>query len=58
MPSTKNFQPGDYIFKEGETGGYAYLLEEGSVEIVKLTPKGLSSGYASKRVIIRRDGNH
>ena len=42
MPSTKNFQPGDYIFKEGETGGYAYLLEEGSVEIVKLTPKGLS----------------
>ncbi|MEL0215165.1 MAG: cyclic nucleotide-binding domain-containing protein, partial [Burkholderiaceae bacterium] len=42
MPTTKNFQPGDYIFKEGETGGYAYLLEEGSVEIVKLTPKGLS----------------
>ena len=42
MPTTKNFQAGDYIFKEGETGGYAYLLEEGSVEIVKLTPKGLS----------------
>ena len=42
MPATKNFQPGDYIFKEGETGGYAYLLEQGSVEIVKLTPKGLS----------------
>ena len=42
MPTTKNFQPDDYIFKEGETGGYAYLLEEGSVEIVKLTPKGLS----------------
>ena len=42
MPTTKNFQPGDYIFKEGETGGYAYLLEEGSIEIVKLTPKGLS----------------
>tara|TARA_Y100000022_G_scaffold186523_1_gene183182 strand:+ start:127 stop:1749 length:1623 start_codon:yes stop_codon:yes gene_type:complete len=42
MPTTKHFQPGDYIFKEGETGGYAYLLEEGSVEIVKLTPKGLS----------------
>ena len=42
MPSTKKFQAGDYIFREGETGGYAYLLEEGSVEIVKLTPKGLS----------------
>ena len=32
MPTTKNFQPGDCIFKEGEAGGYAYLLEEGLVK--------------------------
>ena len=53
MPTTKNFQPGDYIFKEGETG-ICYLLEEGSVEIVKLTPKGLflvtlKKGHYSER---------
>ena len=42
MPADKTFRQGEYIFKEGETGGYAYLLESGSVEIVKLTPKGIS----------------
>ena len=42
MPADKTFRQGEYVFKEGETGGYAYLLESGSVEIVKLTPKGLS----------------
>ena len=42
MPADKTFRQGEYVFKEGETGGYAYLLEGGSVEIVKLTPKGLS----------------
>ncbi len=41
MSSKKTFLEGDFIFKEGETGGYAYVLESGTVEIVKLTPKGL-----------------
>ncbi|NQV47061.1 MAG: cyclic nucleotide-binding domain-containing protein [Rhodospirillaceae bacterium] len=31
----KIFQPGDKIFKEGEEGNLAYLIQEGEVQIVK-----------------------
>ncbi|MGA1734970.1 MAG: cyclic nucleotide-binding domain-containing protein, partial [Burkholderiaceae bacterium] len=36
----KTFQKGDWIFREGETGGYAYVLVSGEVEIVKSTAQG------------------
>ena len=36
----KTFQKGDWIFREGETGGYAYVLVSGDVEIVKSTAQG------------------
>ncbi|MGA1473112.1 MAG: cyclic nucleotide-binding domain-containing protein, partial [Burkholderiaceae bacterium] len=36
----KSFQKGDWIFREGETGGYAYVLVSGEVEIVKSTAQG------------------
>ncbi len=42
MPSKRKYLAGDFIFEEGETGGYAYVVDVGEVEIVKLTPKGLT----------------
>ena len=36
----RSFPRGEYIFREGETGGYAYILAEGIVEIVKTSPTG------------------
>ena len=37
----KNFYPkGGYIFREGESADYAYILKEGSVEIVKTAADG------------------
>jgi len=37
----KNFYPKDaYVFREGESADYAYILKEGSVEIVKTAADG------------------
>ncbi len=33
----KTFLPGDFIFKEGEFGKVAYVIEEGEIELVKFT---------------------
>ncbi|CCQ75147.1 HlyD family type I secretion periplasmic adaptor subunit [Magnetospira sp. QH-2] len=38
--SIRSFPRGEFIFREGETGGYAYILQSGEVEIVKSTAKG------------------
>ncbi|EKV31472.1 cAMP-binding protein [Caenispirillum salinarum AK4] len=32
--------PGQYVFREGEPGDRAYLVQEGKVEIIKRTPNG------------------
>ena len=42
MANKRTYLAGDFIFEEGETGGYAYVIDSGSVEIVKLTPDGLT----------------
>ena len=31
-----NLLPGDYIFREGEFGQHAYIINSGTVELVKL----------------------
>ena len=31
-----NLLPGDYLFREGEFGQTAYLIDEGTIELVKL----------------------
>ncbi|MDP6843731.1 MAG: HlyD family type I secretion periplasmic adaptor subunit [Rhodospirillales bacterium] len=36
----KSIPRGEYIFREGETGGFAYVLNEGAVEIVKSGDEG------------------
>ena len=40
MPDNLNIQTGEFIFREGETANYAYVLVEGEVEIVKSTGDG------------------
>ena len=40
MPENLNLQTGEFIFREGETANYAYVLVEGEVEIVKSTGDG------------------
>jgi hemolysin D len=40
MAESKSYDSGEYIFREGETGGFAYILVKGEVEIVKSTPGG------------------
>ena len=42
MAKKRKYLSGDFIFEEGETGGYAYVVDSGDVEIVKLTPMGLT----------------
>ena len=37
---TINFKKGDDIIKEGTLGDCAYIIEQGSVEVSKLTPHG------------------
>ncbi|SVC93437.1 uncharacterized protein METZ01_LOCUS346291, partial [marine metagenome] len=37
---TSDFKKGDDIIKEGELGDCAYIIEEGVVEVSKLTPQG------------------
>jgi len=32
-----NLLPGDYLFREGEFGQTAYLIDEGTIELVKFT---------------------
>ena len=36
-PNALNLLPGDYIFREGEFGHTAYIIESGSVELIKFT---------------------
>jgi len=33
----KTFQPGDKLFKEGDEGNQAFVIEEGEIQIVKTT---------------------
>ncbi len=41
MTTTKKSIPrGEFVFREGETGGFAYILNEGVVEIVKTGDEG------------------
>ena len=35
--TNKTFLPGDFIFREGEYGKVAYVIEEGDIELVKFT---------------------
>ena len=35
--NNKTFLPGDFIFREGEFGKVAYVIEEGEIELVKFT---------------------
>ena len=36
-PTNKTFMPGDFIFREGEFGKVAYVIEQGEIELVKFT---------------------
>ena len=36
-PTNKTFLPGDFIFRDGEYGKVAYVIEEGEIELVKFT---------------------
>ena len=40
MSTQRKYPRGEFIFREGETGGYAYVLNEGSVKIVKTSQTG------------------
>ena len=40
MTKARTYPRDSYIFREGETGGFAYILQDGEVEIVKTTPQG------------------
>ena len=35
MSRTRNFEPGDVLFREGEEGHHAYLIKRGAVNITK-----------------------
>ena len=35
--ANKTFLPGDFVFREGEFGKVAYVIEEGEIELVKFT---------------------
>ena len=35
MSENLNLRTGEFVFREGETANYAYVLVEGNVEIVK-----------------------
>ena len=40
MSENLNLRTGEFVFREGETANYAYVLVEGNVEIVKSTGDG------------------
>ena len=40
MSDIQRFPAGSYIFREGESAQYAYVLKSGTVEIVKLGADG------------------
>ena len=31
----KKYEPGEYIFREGDTGSEVYIIQSGTVEVVK-----------------------
>ena len=40
MSSERNYVDGEFIFREGETANYAYVLKTGTVEILKIGAAG------------------
>ncbi len=42
MSNLHNIPKGSFIFREGETAKYAYVIQEGTVEVIKLTADGES----------------
>ena len=39
--SDKSYTNGEYIFREGESAAYAYVIKSGTVEIVKRSAQGV-----------------
>ncbi len=48
-----NLLPGDYLFREGETARYAYVLKSGSIEIVKMGVSQVLEGRSSGRLLFK-----
>ena len=40
MSDKISLKPGEFIFREGETANYAYVVEQGEVEIFKASAEG------------------
>ena len=40
MAEKLNYKAGEYVFREGETANYAYVLNDGQVDIIKTTEDG------------------
>ena len=40
MSNKINLKSGEYLFREGESANYAYVVDEGEVEIVKASANG------------------
>lgn len=53
MLSTKVVQPGDYVFREGDTGDYFYMIEDGQVDCLKSTPASGMDPSASNNMLVR-----
>lgn len=34
-PNAKKYGPGEYIFREGDTGSEVYIIQSGTVEVIK-----------------------
>ena len=41
MAGKINIEAGEFLFREGESANYAYILDEGEIEIVKNGPDGV-----------------
>ena len=53
MSDKISLKPGEFIFREGETANYAYVVEQGEVEIFKASAEGdLTLASISKGAII------
>ena len=40
MPGNLSFTDGEYLFREGESGQYAYIVNSGKIEITKISANG------------------
>ena len=52
----KSFTDGEYIFREGESAAYAYVIKSGTVEITKHSTDGEPVSYThltlpTKRIV-------